>query len=76
LIRGRRGAALIIKSKEGSQLVRKAFLTAFQDPKKTKFVAIREALLYTAHLDLQRVAILTDSKEIQFFWRFKTHWPW
>ena len=75
LIRGRRGAVLIGKSKEGSQLVRKAFLTAFQDPKKTKFVAIHEALLYTAHLVLLRVVILTDSKEIQLFLRSKTHWP-
>jgi len=67
---------LIGKSKEGSQLARKAFLTAFQYPKKTKFAAICEALLYTAHLGLQRVAILTNSKEIQLFWRSKTHWPW
>ena len=73
LIRGRRGAALIGKSKEGCQLVRKAFLTAFQDPKKTKFAAIREALLYTAHLGLQRVVILTDSKEIQLFWSSKCY---
>ena len=76
MIRGRRGAVLIGKSKEGSHLVRKAFLTAFQDPKKTKFIAIRVALLYTAHLGLLRVVILTDSKEIQLFWSSKTHWPW
>ena len=49
---------------------------AFQDPKKAKLAAIGEALLYTAHLGLQRVVILTDSKEIQLFWRSKSHWPW
>ena len=65
---------MIGKSKEGSQLFRKAFLTTFQDPKKTMFVAIREVLLYTAHI--RRVVILTNSKEIQLFWRSKTHWPW
>ena len=73
LIWGRRGAALIGKSKEGSQLFGKAFLTTFPD-QKTMFVAIREVLLYTAHL--RRVVILTNSKEIQLFWRSKTHWPW
>ena len=67
MIRRRRGAALIGKSKEGCQLLRKAFLTAFQDPKKAKLAAIREAIPYTAHLGLQRVVILTDSKEIQIF---------
>ena len=64
---------MIGKSKEGSQLFGKAFLTTFPD-QKTMFVAIREVLLYTAHL--RRAVILTNSKEIQLFWRSKTHWPW
>ena len=76
VVRGRRVAALIGKSKEGCQIVRNAFLTEFQDPKKAKLAAIREALLYTAHLGLQRMVILTESKEIQLFWRSKSHWPW
>lgn len=74
--RGRRGAALIGKSKEGCPMVKKAFLTAFQESKKAKLAAIREALLFTAHSGLQRVVILTDSKEIQLFWRSKSYWPW
>ena len=64
---------MIGKSKEGSQLFRKAFLTTFPD-QKTMFVAIREVLLYTAHI--RRVVILTNSKEIQLFWRSKIRWPW
>ena len=64
---------MIGKSKEGSQLFGKAFLTTLPD-QKTMFVAIREVLLYTAHL--RRAVILTNSKEIQLFWRSKTHWPW
>ena len=74
--KGRRGAALNGKSKEGCPMVKNSFLMAFQDPKKAKLAAIREALLYTAHSDLQRVVILTDSKEIQLFWRSKSYWPW
>ena len=73
VIRGRRGAARIGKSKEGCKIVKNAFLMAFQDPKKAKLAAIHEALLYTAHLGIQRVAILTDSKEIQLFWRSKSY---
>lgn len=76
VIRGRQGAALIGKSREGCPIVKNAFLTAFQDPKKAKLAAIREALIYTAHSGLQRVVILTDSKEIQLFWRSKSYWPW
>ena len=49
---------------------------AFQDPKKAKLAAIREALLYTAHSGLQRLVILTDTKEIQLSWRSKSYWPW
>ena len=49
---------------------------AFQDPKKAKLAAIHEALLYTAHSGLQRLVILTDTKEIQLSWRSKSYWPW
>nr|POF09334.1 hypothetical protein CFP56_12827 [Quercus suber] len=34
VIRGRQGAALVGKSREGCPIVKNAFLTAFQDPKK------------------------------------------
>ena len=50
---------MIGTTKEGIQLVRIAFLIAFQDSKKAKFAAIREALLHIAHLGLLRVVILT-----------------